>query len=51
MVGAIVIVAVLLLSPFIITISLAAVAAALGKLLTDDAEQRHEGSSLLETNV
>lgn len=50
MAGAIVIVIVLLLSPFIITISLAAVAAALGKLLTDDAEQRHEGSSLVTTN-
>ena len=50
MAGAIVIVVVLLLSPFIITISLAAVAAALGKLLTDDAEKRHEGSSLVETN-
>lgn len=51
MFGAIVIVVVLLLSPFIITISLAAVAALLGKLLGDDAESRHEGSSLLDTNV
>lgn len=51
MLGAIVIVVVLLLSPFIITISLAAVAAALGKLLHEDAEDRHQGSSLLETNV
>ena len=50
MFGAIVIVIVLLLSPFIITISLAAVAALLGKLLGDDAESRHKGSSLLETN-
>ncbi|WP_419943891.1 hypothetical protein [Candidatus Poriferisodalis sp.] len=50
MAGAIIIVIVLLLSPFIITISLAAVAAVLGKLLDDDAEARHEGSSLVETN-
>ena len=50
MFGAIVIVVVLLLSPFIITISLAAVAAALGKLLHEDAEDRHEGSSLLVAN-
>ncbi len=50
MFGAIVIVIVLLLSPFIITISLAAVAALLGKLLGDDAESRHKGSPLLETN-
>ncbi|WP_420437440.1 hypothetical protein [Candidatus Poriferisodalis sp.] len=51
MFGAIAIVIVLLLSPFIITISLAAVAAALGKLLHEDAEDRHQGSTLLETNV
>ncbi|WP_419551486.1 hypothetical protein [Candidatus Poriferisodalis sp.] len=50
MFGGILIVIVLLLSPFIITISLAAVAALLGKLLGDDAEARHEGSSLVETN-
>lgn len=42
---------ILLLAPFMITISLAAVAAALGTLLKDDAETRHEGSSLIETNV
>ena len=51
MFGGILIVIVLLLSPFIITISLAAVAALLGKLLHEDAEQRHEGSPLVETNV
>ena len=50
MFGGILIVIVLLLSPFIITISLAAVAALLGKLLHEDAEARHEGSSLVETN-
>ena len=51
MFGAVVLVILLLLSPFIITASLAAVAALLGKLLTDDAHARHEGSSLLETNI
>lgn len=51
MAGGIVIAVILLLSPFIITISLSAVAAALGTLLKDDAEARHEGSSLIETNV
>ena len=50
MFGGILIVVVLLLSPFIITISLVAVAAFLGKLLHEDAEARHEGSSLVETN-
>lgn len=50
MAGAIILAIVLLASPFIITISLAAVAALLGKLLNDDAAHRHEGSSLLETN-
>ena len=51
MFGAVAIVVVLLLSPFVITITLASVAAALGKLLTDDGEARHEGSSLVQTNV
>ncbi|WP_428116273.1 hypothetical protein [Candidatus Poriferisodalis sp.] len=50
MFGGILIVIVLLASPFIITISLVGVAAVFGKLLGDDAESRHKGSSLLETN-
>ena len=50
MVGGIVMAGVLLLSPFMITISLAAVAALLGNALKGDAEARHEGSSLVETN-
>lgn len=50
MAGAVAIVIVLLLSPFIITVSLAAVAALLGKSLNDDAAERHAGSSLIETN-
>ena len=51
MAGGIVIAVILLLSPFVITISLSVVAALLGTLLTGDAEARHEGSSLIETNV
>ena len=50
MVGGIAIAVILLLSPFLITLSLAAVAALLGNSLKDDAESRHEGSSLIETN-
>lgn len=50
MVGGIVMAVLLLLSPFVITISLAAVAALLGNALKGDAEVRHEGSSLVETN-
>ena len=50
MFGAVVLVVVLLLSPFIITISLAAVAALLGKLLNDDAVSRHADSPLIDTN-
>lgn len=42
---------ILLLAPFVITISLAAVAALLGSSLDGDARRRHEGSSLVETNV
>ena len=50
MVGGIVMAVLLLLSPFIITISLVAIAALLGNALKEDAETRHEGSSLVETN-
>jgi hypothetical protein len=50
MVGGIVMAVLLLLSPFIITMSLVAVAALLGNALKEDAETRHEGSSLVETN-
>ena len=42
---------ILLLSPFMITMSLSAVAALLGTVLKNDAEARHEGSSLVETNI
>ncbi|MCS5687892.1 MAG: hypothetical protein NZ659_03835 [Acidimicrobiales bacterium] len=50
MAGGIIMAVLLLLSPFVITISLAAVAALLGKALKEEAEARHEGSSLVETN-
>ena len=50
MVGGIAIAVILLLSPFLITLSLVAIAALLGNSLKDDAESRHEGSSLIETN-
>ncbi|HJM20658.1 MAG TPA: hypothetical protein QF409_01585 [Acidimicrobiales bacterium] len=50
MAGGIIMAVLLLLSPFVITISLAAVAALLGNALKEDAEARHEGSSLVETN-
>jgi len=42
---------ILLLSPFMITMSLSAGAALLGTVLKNDAEARHEGSSLVETNI
>ena len=50
MVGGIAIAVILLLSPFLISMSLVAVAALLGNSLKDAAESRHEGSSLIETN-
>ncbi|MDE0845326.1 MAG: hypothetical protein ACJ05G_02435 [Actinomycetota bacterium] len=50
MAGGIVMAALLLLSPFIIPMSLAALAALMGGMLKRDAEERHEGSSLVETN-
>jgi hypothetical protein len=50
MAGGIIIAVILLLAPFIITISMVAIAALLGTMLNADAEKRHEGSSLVETN-
>jgi hypothetical protein len=50
MAGGIVMAALLLLSPLIIPMSLAALAALMGGMLKRDAEERHEGSSLVETN-
>ena len=51
MAGAVLLVVVLLLSPLLITMSLVVAAALLGSLLNSDAQSRHEGSSLLDTNV
>ena len=49
--GAIVILVVLLLMPVLICMGAAGIAAALGWALNHDAEVRHEGSELLDTNV
>lgn len=49
--GAVVMVIVLLLIPIGICMSGALAAAALGHFLTTDAEERHEGSELLDLNV
>lgn len=42
---------ILLLFPFVVTISLALVAGVLGKLLKDEGEATHEGSELIELNT
>lgn len=49
--GALVIVVILLAFPIVVGLSTAALAAVLGHLLYRDAESRHEGSELLDTNV
>lgn len=51
MAGAVVIVAVLLLIPVGVILSGAVLAAILGWSLKDDAEERNEGSELIELNV
>jgi hypothetical protein len=48
--GGIVIAVVLLLFPFVVTISTVVLAMLLGSALNRDAVSRHEGSELLETN-
>jgi predicted branched-subunit amino acid permease len=50
MAGAVAIVVVLLLIPIGFLVSMGALAALLGQLLTRDGEARHEGSELLELN-
>jgi hypothetical protein len=50
MLGAVLIVIVLLVLPVIIIMSLTLVAGALGWSLKSDAEQRYEGSELIELN-
>ena len=49
--GAIVLVVILLSFPIVVGLSTAAIAAVLGHFLYRDAEIRHEGSELLDTNV
>jgi hypothetical protein len=49
--GVIIIILVLLAFPVVVGLSTAALAALIGHFLYSDAETRHEGSELLETNV
>lgn len=51
MLGPIIIVVILLMFPIIVGLSTAAIAAILGHFLNKDAEIRHEGSELLDTNI
>jgi hypothetical protein len=49
--GAIAIIAVLVILPVLVCMGCAVIAGGLGYILNRDAELRHEGSELLETNV
>lgn len=49
--GPIIIVLVLLAFPIVVGLSTAALAGILGYFLNKDAEIRHEGSELLDTNI
>lgn len=49
--GVIIVILVLLAFPVVVGLSTAALAALIGHFLYSDAEIRHEGSELLETNV
>ena len=49
--GSIIIAVILLLFPVVVGLSTAALAGILGHLLYKDAEVRHEGSELLDTNI
>lgn len=51
MAGAIVLVVILLAFPIIVGLSTAGLAGLIGYFLNKDAEIRHEGSELLETNI
>ena len=51
MAGAIVLVLALLAFPIVVGLSTAALAGVLGHFLWKDAEARHEGSELLDTNI
>jgi hypothetical protein len=48
--GPLILVAVLLLFPVVVGLSTAALAGIIGHLLNRDADLRHEGSELLESN-
>jgi hypothetical protein len=48
--GVVIIVLVLLAFPIVVGLSTAGIAALLGHLLYKDAEVRHEGSELIDTN-
>ena len=49
--GAIILVLILLAFPIVVGLSTALLAGLLGPLLYKDAEVRHEGSELLDTNI
>lgn len=51
MAGAVILVIVLLAFPIVVGLSTAALAGVIGHFLWKDAEVRHEGSELLDTNV
>jgi hypothetical protein len=51
MTGPIIIVLILLMFPIIVGLSTAALAGVIGYFLNKDAEIRHEGSELLDTNI
>ena len=51
MAGAIVLVIILLAFPIVVGLSTAALAGVIGHFLWKDAEVRHEGSELLDTNI
>lgn len=49
--GPLILVAILLAFPIVVGLSTAVLAGVLGHLLNRDAEIRHEGSELLDTNI
>ncbi len=51
MAGGVVMVVILVLFPFVFTITLSVVAGLLGKLLKDEGEATHPGSELIELNT
>ena len=51
MFGAIILIVILLAFPIVVGLSTAVLAGGLGYFLNKDAEVRHEGSELLDTNI